>query len=232
MAAVSDAITFARQLAQTDSNGISNALGLAFANDAKDDFITDLLERNIDAAQTSEAYADLTTDNPNTYAWPSDMFSLKTIEVDYTGSGGQNFLPVNQYDVSNIQAVSFSYLRVNQPITNPLFDNRGDTFELVPIPTSAVTGGLRIFYFLAPADYSSVNDTIAYPISLDYRALSAKIAYLYALSLEKGGMANPGLATDYEADYQRRLKKIIRILSPGTQQPKQPTPLQITGWQF
>lgn len=232
MANVEAALTYARQLAQTDSNGISDTLGLAFANDAKQDFVRDLVERNIDAAQTSESYADLTTDNPNTYAWPDDMFALKTIEVDFTGAGGSNFLAAQQYDVSNIQFVSFSYLRVNQPTTIPLFDNRGDTFEIVPVPTAAVTGGLRIFYYLAPSDYSAISETIEYPISLDYRCLSAKMAYLYALSLEKGGMASQGLATDYEADYQRRLKKIIRILAPSSQQPIQPTPLRLSGWAY
>lgn len=232
MSTVADAITYTRQLAQTDSNGISDTLGTAFVNDARQDFIRDLVDRGIDAAQTYEAYADLTTNNPNTYLWPTDMFALKTIEVDFTGAGGQNFLQVQQYDVSNIQDVSFSYLRVNQPSTVPLFDNRGDSFELVPIPPTPITGGLRIFYFLVPTDYVLTSETIAYPMSLDYRCLSAKAAYFYALSLEKGGRVTKGLAADYEAEYQRRLTKIITILAPGSKQPIQPTPLQISGWQY
>ncbi len=40
------------------------------------------------------------------------------------------------------------------------------------------------------------------------------------------------MAERSEMEYQRRLGKIITILAPGTQQPIQPTPLQITGWQF
>src|SRR5882724_6151136 len=143
MSQVSDVITYARQLSQTDSNGISDTLGIAFTNDALQDYIRDLIDRGIDAAQTQESYADLTTNNPNTYLWPSDMFALKTIEIDFTGAGGQNFLQAQQYDVANIQNVSFSYLRVNQPSTMPIIDNRGDTFELAPIPTTAIVGGVR-----------------------------------------------------------------------------------------
>lgn len=232
MSTVNDVLTYARQLSSTDSNGISDTLGIAFTNDALQDFIRDLVDRGIDAAQTYEAYADLTTNNPNTYLWPSDMFALKTIEVDFTGSGGQNFLQAQQYDVSNIQNVSFSYLRVNQPSSIPLFDNRGDTFELAPIPPAPVTGGLRIFYYLLPTDFTTTADTITYPITLDYRCLAAKVSYFYALSLEKGGRTTGGQAADFEAEYQRRLNKIITILAPGSKQPIQPTPLQDSGWEY
>lgn len=232
MSTVLDAITYARQLSSTDSNGIDDTLGLAFVNDAVQDFIRDLVNRGIDAAQTYEAYADLTTNNPNTYLWPTDMFALKTIEVDFSGAGGQNFLQVQAYDVANIQQVSFSYLRANQPSSAPLFDNRGDSFELVPIPPTAITGGLRIFYYLTPTPFTTTADTLAYPLTLDYRCLSAKAAYFYALSLEKGGMISKGLASDFEAEYQRRLQKIITILAPSSKQPIQPTPLAISGWQF
>lgn len=232
MATASDIITYARILAQTDSNGISDVAGLAYTNDSQQDFIRELIAHKIDAAQTQESYTATTTNNPNTYAWPSNMYMLKTIEVDFTGSGGQNYLQATALDVANIQNASFDWLRLNQSSASPLFDNRGDTFEIFPIPPTASGSGLRIFYYLKPTEYASTATTLTYPVTLDYRALSAKVAYLYALTLEKGGITSGGLAADMESEYQKRLKKIIEILAPASQQPTQPTPLSMTGWNY
>lgn len=232
MATVSDIITYARTLSQTDSNGISDTTGLQYTNDAQQDFIRELIAHNIDAAQTQEAYTPTTTNNPNTYAWPSDLYMLKTIEVDFTGAGGQNYLQATPLDVANIQNQSFDWLRLNQSSGSPLFDNRGDTFEIFPIPPVAVAAGLRIFYYLQPTEYANVSTTLTYPVTLDYRCLAAKVAYLYALTLEKGGVTTGGLAADMESEYQKRLKKIINILAPASQQPTTPTPLMMSGWNF
>lgn len=232
MATAEDIITYARVLAQTDSNGITDDAGLAYANDSLQDFTRELIARDIDAAQTQEAYTPTTTNNPNTYAWPTDMYALKTIEVDFTGTGGQNYLQATSLDVANIQNVSFDWLRLNQSAGSPLFDNRGDTFEIFPVPPVATAAGLRIFYYLQPTEFANLSSTVTYPMTLDYRCLSAKVAYLYALTLDKGGITSGGLAADMEAEYQKRLKKIIEILAPGTQQPIQPTPLAMTGWNY
>lgn len=229
MATVDSILTYARQIAQTDTGGISDTLGLAFCNDALQNFTRSLIERDIDGAQTQESYTNLTTTNPNTYAWPSDMFMLKTIEVNMTGGDSQNFLQATGMDVANIQNTSFDWLRVNQSTTDPLFDNRGDTFEIFPVPGAAVTGGLRIFYFLQPTEYTLTSDTINYPQSLDYRCLSARVAALYGLSLGDSGQ---GLMERANLEYEKRLKDIINILAPASQQPIQAQPLRINGWQF
>lgn len=235
MALVSDAITYARQISQTDSVGITDALGLAFASDAKNNMILAMVERSVDAAQTAEAYATiLPSDNPpGRFAWPTDMLSLKTVEVNFNGSAQTNYLQAQPMDVANIQFVSFDFLRANQSQQYPLFDNRGDTAELFPTPT--VSTLVRIFYFKQPTDYSATSDTIAYPISIDYKALGARIAALYALSQGQTGMKNRytvSVMTAFENEYQSRLKSIISILSPSSQQPIQPTPLQISGWVY
>jgi hypothetical protein len=226
MSTLLNAITYARQLAQTDSNGITNTLGIAFGNDALQNMTRSLLERGVDASQTQESYTDLTTSSPNTYAWPTDMFALKTIEVNFSDTGQNNYLQAEQVDVANLQGdTSFSYLRANQPTTAPLVDNRGDTYEIFPTPLVANSQGIRIFYFLTPTEYTDTGDTIAYPCSLDYRCLSARIAALYATS--QGDLE---MAKACNEEYQARLQDIIRILAPGTQQPIKPQKLHLTGW--
>lgn len=221
------AIQYAQQLAQTDANNIGSVLGLALYNDALQTMTRDMLNRGLDAAQTQEAYRTLTTDSPNTYLWPSDMYALKTIEVNWQDQTEQNYIQAKPMDVANIQNRSFSWLRANQSISDPLFDNRGDQFEIFPTPTSANANGIRIFYFLTPTEATDVNQAIQYPQTLDYRALSTLMASRYYKT-----QGDTEMAMVYAQEYAERIAKIINILAPGTQQPITPQPLAITGWSF
>ena len=227
MTSVLSAITYTQQLCQTDSNGIGSTLGLALYNDSLQTFHRDLINRGIDASQTQEAYHDLTTTSPQTHLWPEDMYALKTIEVNWQNQTKQNYLQAVSLDVANIQGVSFSWLRANQSQTAPLFDNRGDQFEIFPTPTVSNSQGIRIFYYLTPTEVTTVEQGIEYPLTLDYRASSCKMAALYYKTQNDANMA-----AVYESEYLQRVEKIIKILAPGTQQPIQPMSLQISGWQF
>ena len=221
------AITYTQQLAQTDSNNIGSVLGLALANDALQTWTRDMLAKNIDAAQTQEAYRDLSTSSPNTYLWPSDMYALKTIEVNWGDQTEQNYIQASPIDVANIQEKSFSWLRANQSQQSPLFDNRGDQFEIFPTPIVGNAQGIRIFYFLTPTEFTDVGQAILYPQLLDYRTLSCKMASLYYKTQNDTNMA-----LVYEQEYQSRINKINNIVAPGTQQPIQPTPVAISGWSY
>lgn len=224
---VLSALQYAQQLAQTDSNGIGSVLGLGLYNDALQTMTRDLVARSIDAAQTQESYTPLTTNSPNTYAWPSDMYMLKTIEVNFQDQTAQNYIQAMPVDVANIQNQSFSWLRTNQSIANPLFDNRGDTFEIFPTPQIANAQGIRIFYYLTPTEALDVGTAIQYPQSLDYRALSCLIAARYYKTQNDTNMAMV-----YETEYRERIGKIINILAPASQQPITPQPLALSGWRY
>lgn len=224
---VLSAITYAQQLAQTDSNGIGSVLGLALYNDALQSMTRDLIDMNVDAAQTQEAYRDLSTNSPNTYLWPSDMWKLKTIEVNFQDNQDQNYLPAQAFDVANIQFRSFSWVRANQDQTMPLFDNRGDQFEIFPTPIVGNVNGIRIFYYLTPTEAVDVGQPIAYPQTIDYRTLSTLIASRYYKTQNDTNMA-----AVYEQEYKERMQKITRNLAPASQQPISPSPLNISGWNF
>lgn len=224
---VISAIQYTQSLAQTDAFGIGSVLGLQLYNDANQTFHRDMLNRGLDASGLQEAYRDLTTTSPNTYLWPSDMYMLKTIEVNWQDQTQQNYLQATSLDVANIQNVSFSWLRSNQNQQSPLFDNRGDQFEIFPTPQTPNAQGVRIFYYLTPTEAADVGQPIQYPLTLDYRAASCKMAALYYKSQN-----DPDMAAVYDKEYAERIEKIIKILAPGTQQPITPQPLAITGWQF
>lgn len=221
------AITYTQQLAQTDSGNIGSVLGLALYNDARTEMHRDMLAMNLDAAGTQEAYRDLSANSPATFLWPDDMYSLKTIEVNFQNNQQQDYIQAKPVEVANIQGRSFDWLRANQPQEQPLFDNRGDWFEIFPTPQTSNAQGVRIFYVLTPTDAPDVGTAITYPYTLDFRALSCKMAALYYKQQNDMNMA-----AVYEQEYQERIKKIINILAPGTQQPLTPAPLAMNGWNF
>jgi hypothetical protein len=223
MATLADALTFSRAIAQTDSNGLTDTNGIVYANEALLDAHRKMIAAGVDASQLQESYVTGSA-GVGTYLYPTDMFFLKAIEVNYTDTGENNFKVAKQVDVSNISGDrSFSYLRANADQDEPEFDDRGDWFEVFPdSPTQ-----IRIFYFKEPTEYTATSDTIAYPISLDHRVIGFRIAANYKRSL---GLFDEAMALDTE--YEKKMKDLISTLSRGTQQPIQATPIQIDGFEF
>lgn len=234
MAALSSAIAYARAQAQTDSNGLTDANAILFANEALVDFHRRLAESGVDASQLQEAYLDgpipATDGNGSTFLYPTDMLWLKAIEVNYADTSAQNYIMATQVDVANLSGQSsFSWLRKNGSTQAPQFDDRGDWCEVFPAFTSGnnVTRAIRIFYFLRPTEYTATSDTVAYPESLDYRLLGWRIAADYYYSLDKMLEGDA-----YNLKYEERVKQFISMLARGSQQPIQATPIPLTGWEF
>lgn len=229
MATLSNVLSYARAQSQTDSNGLTDANGIIFANEALLDFRRRLISAGVDASQLQESYRDGSA-GTGTYLYPTDMFWLKAIELNYANTVGQDYKIATQVDVANLPGnKSFGWLRANASPQSPYFDDRGDWYEIFPTPTAAhnVTQLIRIFYYLEPSEYSATTDAISYPESLDYRVLGWKVASNYLYSL---GKLDEGIA--FNAKYEERVKQLIATLARGTQQPMQATPIQMTGWEF
>lgn len=227
MATLSDVLSFSRAQAQTDSNGLTNANGIIWANEALLDYRRRLIAAGVDAAQTQEAYSDMTAD-VGTYLYPTDMWWLKTIELNYSGTTAQNYIKAEQVDVANLpNNTSFGWLRTNANQGLPYFDDRGDQFEIFPTPDSTNAQGIRIFYFLEPSEYTAIGNTIAYPESLDYRILGWRVASSFYKSLNKFEEA-----AVFDLEYEKKVKDIISTLSRGSQQPIKATTITWSGWEF
>lgn len=231
---LSTVLTFARATAQTDSNGLSDANGIIFANEALLDFRRQLIKHGIDASSIQEAYRDAsvpTAGNGSTFLYPSDFFFLKAIEVNYTDTSAQNYIKADQVDHANLPGgMSFSWLRQNENRTTPKFADNGDWYEVFPAFTSGdnLSQAIRIIYFQSPTQYTSTSDTIAYPESLGGDGLLGyRVAANYKRSLEDFASAD-----SLDAQYLKKVDDLIKILSRGSQQPLQSTPIQLTGWEF
>lgn len=229
MATLQNAIDFARATAQTNSQGLTDANAIIFANEALVDFHRRLVDKGVDASQLQESYTDGTA-NVGTYAYPTDMLFLKAIELNYASADPSGYKTASQVDVSNLSGwQSFSYMRENADPNSPLFDDRGDTFEIFPTPTGATNldNLIRIFYFKKPNEYTATTDTIAYPESQDIRILGYRIAAGFKRSL------TDFIAADaFDAKYDERVRQYISTLGRGSQQPIQASPIPWAGWEF
>ena len=227
--AISDTLTFSRTQAQTDSNGLTDTDGLVFANEALLDFKRRLIAKGVDAAQTQESFRNGTI-GQGTYLYPTDMFFLKAIELNYTGTDPTGYRTAQQIDVSNLaNARSFSWLRSNVSRNQPQFDDRGDQFEIFPTPIGSdnISQLIRIFYFLEPSEFTAVSDTIAYPENLDHRVLGWRISANYLLSIGKLDESDR-----HFEKYEERVRELIKTLSRGVQSPIQATGIPWTGYEF
>lgn len=233
MATLSAALEFARAQSQSDSNGLTNTNGIIFANEALLDFHRKLVKGGIDASAIQEAYRDgeiPSAGNGSTFLYPEDAMFLKAIEVNFVDSNPQNYITATQVDQSNIPGqTSFSYLRQNQSTQAPMFADNGDWFEIFPAFSSAVntSQAIRIFYFQKPTEYTSISNTISYPVSLDYRILGWRIASDYYYSLNKMVEGDA-----FNLKYEERVRDLVSTLGRGAQQPLQATVIPMTGWNF
>ncbi len=234
MATLDDAIGFARDQTQTDDNGLTDALGISFGNEALLDLHRRFINKGIDASQLQESFRDgevpSTDGDGSTFLYPTDMFFLKAIEVNFTSTNATDYRKAEQVDVSNLPAErSFSWLRKNASQQKPMFDDRGDWYEIFPSFTSgdSVSQAIRIFYFLEPTEYTAVGDTLAYPITLDFRVLGWRIGANYLYSLEKYDEGDRLIVR-----YEERINQLTKILGRGSQQPIKAVPIQLTGWEF
>lgn len=231
---VETVLTYSRQKVQTDINGLPDANGILFLNEALIDFRAELISRGVDAAQTQESYVPSVTvptpPNGSTFAYPPDMFFLKTIEVNFINTAQSSYVQAQQVEVSNTPGqISYDWLRANQPTSAPLIDDRGDTYEIFPAFTASMNlvNPIRIIYFLTPSPYVTTADTLNYPDTLDYYLLGNRVASLYYQSLNKFDEANY-----WEGQYKRRVDRLIATLDKGMQQDSPTQQLPLTGREF
>lgn len=227
---LSSIITFARVQSQTDSNGLSDDNAIVFANEALQDFHRRLVTAGVDASGVQEAsILGSSSISSGVYNYPSQpsMLFLKSLEANYTDTANTNFLSVGQIDTSNLPGgASMSWLRANQSVVNPKFDDRGNVFEIIPANPQL----MRLFFFAQPSIYTSSISTIGYPENIDPAILGFRTGALYKYSLQ--GEDNYVAGDKLNAKYEERVKQYIATLGRGSQQPIQPVGIQVDGWQF
>lgn len=227
-----------RTLLQTDSNGLSNADAISLSNEAQYAVIADLIKKGINAAQVQESN-ETATSTTGTYLWPSDLWLLKEMMVNYIDTTQGNYIECKVIDSGDLpDGVNIQTIRKNQSKSMPVIENRGDWFEIFPAPNSAngdnLTKFFWIFYYLAPALFVSVagdgtDVTVPYPLSLDPYLLAARMAQMQALRAGEEGVAR---ATYYEKIYKEKLETVENVIIKPSQKSPVATGIQLNGNEF
>lgn len=202
------------------------------ANEALLDFRAWLIEQGV--PQNIQEVTKNATASKGIYSISSDLsisdyWMLKSMSVNYQDTNQQNYVPVIQMDAANLPAgTSMEWLRANQPKTSPALFISGNSFEIIPAPISTdnVTNFFDIFYFQAPALYTSTSSAMAYPESLDDLVLAYRIA---AIHFMRNG--SPMYET-MQSEYMKRANRIVQIIRQGSQTPFPSQGIPWTGWEF
>jgi hypothetical protein len=228
MSVALDILTYSRAQAHTDSNGISDTNGLAWLNDTLNEFRRELVKRGVDIVPVGAQSINLVAGTGIYSYTASDYFMLKTMEINFQDSSQGNYLQAEQFDVSNLQGqTSFDWLRLNQPTSQPLFDDRGANFEVFPTPVTSVTAGVKIMYYQLPTEYATTNSSLAYPETLDYRILGRGVIaryFYYLKDFETGDK--------FKAIFLKDIDNLVQTVGRGSQQPIRTEPIQDSGWGY
>lgn len=232
-------ISNARSLLLTDSLGLTGTDAITLSNEAQYAIIADLIKRGINAAQIQES-TETATDMVGKYLWPSDLWLPKEVMVNYIDTTSGNYRECNIFDEGNLPAgTSLQQMRALGSKSNPMIENRGDWFEVIPAPNNSVnkdnlTNFFSLIYFLAPTLFvSAAGDgtdvTVPYPLSLHPFLLSYRMAWIQAL---RGNEEMKERADGYEKNYRETLDTVENIIKKPTQKSPVVAGLVLTGREF
>lgn len=231
---VSTVLAYAETKSQSGTGNLNNSVGLGFFNEALLDFRSELIKRGIDGSQLQEAYLpSVTVSTPptgSTFLYPADMYFLKAIEVNMINTTQQNYVQAAQVDIGNTpNQVSYDFLRTNQPSNQPLFDDRGDYYEIFPSFTASMNlvNPIKVIYYLTPTPYPDTSTNLTYPDTLDWYILALKTVSLYYESLNKFDEAEK-----WELKYIKRVDRLVETIGRGVQQESPTAGVPLSGWEF
>lgn len=145
--------------------------------------------------------------NQEDYALPSDMWKLKRAEITWDGS---KWYPITMVDDANFLDYALDETTINQRFTknNPKATVYGNNLYLRPIPDTAVTAGLRIWYIRQPSDMSNLSGSIVTP-SEYHGALVYGVAA--EIALRQGEM---DLYDRMKQSWEKELETMRRTFAP------------------
>jgi len=146
---------FTRFLTNSNTTTYSDADLDAAINSYYDLFCTEILDAMDDWDFGAEiATTDLVA-NQQEYSFPSDILKIKRMEITYDGT---NWYEVTSLDVNERSSTADSTsVAADFDQSEPFYDLMDDSLMLYPIPTAAVSDGLKIWYSKLPTELSSVT---------------------------------------------------------------------------
>lgn len=187
---VSQIFTIARFLTNTNSTTATDAKLLACLNERNKQMTIALAKIKGDY-QLERSTSDIIA-NQEEYPMPTDCLRLKRLEAKYDDGDWVRvpFMDINE----DSGAQDTETLSENYEKTAPYADIMDNSIFMRPVPTTAVTGGLKLWYVVRPADMTLTTETpdtpvelhrtLADMIALDIRQMKGEMTYAQALQAE------------------------------------------------
>lgn len=147
---------FARFFTKTDTTTYSNADLDAAINSYYQLFVNEILESMDEWDFQGEIATANLVANQQEYSLPTDIIKIKRAEISYDGT---NWYNLNFFDINERGKATDTTSITNDFSTSEPYADLMDTgIFLYPIPTAAVTGGLKIWYEKKVTELSSATD--------------------------------------------------------------------------
>jgi len=160
----SEIVTRARWLTKTSSTDGTAADTdlLPILNDYYSRQIIDFVNTNEDLFGVKSTTSLNVVSNQEAYALPSDLIRVKRVEITYDGT---NWFKIHTNDDGQVQWTALDANSINTQFnqSDPYADIFGSALYLRPIPTAAVSGGLRIWYIQRPSQLSTMSSSVLTP---------------------------------------------------------------------
>lgn len=231
MATLATPIQFARSIVGSNSSSLDDTRAIIWATDGLLEYRRTLIQMGAAVGQTQESYmtplAGVAQYNYNT---SPQQWMLKAIEVNYNSTNQQDYKPAGKADTSNTpQTLSFDWLRVNQSIQVPLYNDSGSFFEVFPTPQSNMnlTNAFKMIFYVQPTPYATTGDTLAFPEQTDPNVLGYWIAAAFLRSLSRFDAADR-----LEAKGMKKAREQAALWGMQGQQPTTPSSIPWSGGNF
>lgn len=151
---------FARRFSNSNSTSYTDAQLDASINAYYDTFVSEILKSMDDWDFSGEIATASLVANQQEYTFPTDILKIKRIEVSYDGTVWNE---ATRFDVNEIgEATDSTSVRNDFNTNEPYADLHDNSLFLFPVPTSNITGGLKIYYEKLPTFLSAVTDEPAF----------------------------------------------------------------------
>ena len=222
-------------MAGTNSSSLTDQACIDYASGALLDIRKAFIKGGVDVGNIQETYFTPTA-GVGQYNYPQGptppaCMLIKTLWVNFNDTTQNNYVPVGKYDAGNLpEGTSLDYLRVNQPTADPIYDDHGSWFEILPTPQSTfpnLTNAIKMIYFVLPTAYATTGDTVQYPENQDPDILAYGIQARHLRSQFKFTEADA-----MEKQMYSRITNAVAMMGGGGQSTVSPTPIGLTGYEF
>lgn len=188
-----------RVITRTNSNTLTDAQVLALSNETNLDIERELAQNGVEEFGVV-AYTDVST--TTNYDKPTNLLKYLRLEINYTDADDTTkWRKVNFVDLPNLPRVWQDFVNSNPEIQSAM-DDFGGQFYPAPLSDNAVTAGLRIWYLAKIDDYTSVSNTLPYPLNLFWDTIAYGNAFRYWQPINKEE------ATYYQSQFVESVRKM------------------------